>query len=91
MRLYVMFERITKMQRTNTVSLTLGTPGMVMAIYGLLSKNKTPSQEDVEQFCQGNICRCTGYANIYKRSISRFPQLLKFERIYKDLKGKLLK
>ena len=64
--LYVMFERITPMQRTNTVSLTLGTPGMVMAIYGLLSKNKTPSQEDVEQFCQGNICRCTGYANIYK-------------------------
>ena len=64
--LYVMFERITKMQRTNTVSLTLGTPGMVMSIYGLLSKNKTPSQEDVEQFCQGNICRCTGYASIYK-------------------------
>jgi xanthine dehydrogenase/oxidase len=43
-----------------------GTPGMVMSIYALLSKNSTPSKEDVEQFCQGNICRCTGYASIYK-------------------------
>lgn len=42
------------------------TPGMVMSIYGLLSKNASPSKEDVEQFCQGNICRCTGYASIYK-------------------------
>ena len=40
-----------------------------MALYGLLQKKEVNSEkvtnDDIEQFCQGNICRCTGYRPIY--------------------------
>lgn len=39
-------------------------PGMVMSAMDLLSRNEDPSDEDVRQAIDGNICRCTGYQNI---------------------------
>jgi carbon-monoxide dehydrogenase small subunit len=40
------------------------TPGMMMAAAGLLAKNTNPSDEQIVQAIEGNICRCTGYVNI---------------------------
>ena len=40
------------------------TPGMVMASVGLLSENPHPSEREVREGLEGNLCRCTGYHNI---------------------------
>lgn len=40
------------------------TPGMVMNMYGLLHDNPKPSEQDIEDNFDGNICRCTGYRSI---------------------------
>ncbi|XP_071107754.1 xanthine dehydrogenase-like [Haliotis cracherodii] len=40
------------------------TPGMVMNMYGILQKNATPTEEEIEDQFGGNICRCTGYRPI---------------------------
>jgi carbon-monoxide dehydrogenase small subunit len=40
------------------------TPGMMMAAAGLLSKNTRPTDEQIVQAIEGNLCRCTGYVNI---------------------------
>lgn len=39
-------------------------PGMIMSTLGLLKKNSNPSQEEVVQFMNGNICRCGTYPRI---------------------------
>jgi carbon-monoxide dehydrogenase small subunit len=46
------------------------TPGMVMAIVSLLAENPSPTEADVRQGLEGNICRCTGYHNIVKAALS---------------------
>ena len=40
------------------------TPGMVMSAVDLLKKNKNPSDQQIRDWLEGNICRCTGYQNI---------------------------
>ena len=42
------------------------TPGMVMAAVGLLNENPSPSEAEVREGLEGNLCRCTGYHNIVK-------------------------
>jgi aerobic carbon-monoxide dehydrogenase small subunit len=42
------------------------TPGMVMSAVDLASHNANPSEQDVREWLEGNICRCTGYHNIVK-------------------------
>jgi carbon-monoxide dehydrogenase small subunit len=40
------------------------TPGMVMTSVCLLRKNPRPTEADIVQALDGNLCRCTGYVNI---------------------------
>ena len=40
------------------------TPGMVMSAIDLLNKSKNPSDQEIRDWLEGNICRCTGYHNI---------------------------
>ncbi len=40
------------------------TPGMVMSAIDLLKQNKNPSDKEIRDWLEGNICRCTGYQNI---------------------------
>ena len=40
------------------------TPGMVMSAVDLLQKNKDPNEQEIRDWLEGNICRCTGYQNI---------------------------
>lgn len=42
------------------------TPGMVMIAADLLKNNPTPSEQEIREHLEGNICRCTGYHNIVK-------------------------
>ena len=42
------------------------TPGMVMAAVGLLQENPHPTEREVREGLEGNLCRCTGYHNIVR-------------------------
>jgi carbon-monoxide dehydrogenase small subunit len=42
------------------------TPGMVMAAKSYLDENPNPTEEQVREALEGNLCRCTGYHNIVK-------------------------
>jgi carbon-monoxide dehydrogenase small subunit len=42
------------------------TPGMVMAAVSLLKENPKPTEAEVREGLEGNLCRCTGYHNIVK-------------------------
>jgi carbon-monoxide dehydrogenase small subunit len=42
------------------------TPGMIMSAIDLVSRKADPSEHDVREWLEGNICRCTGYHNIVK-------------------------
>ena len=40
------------------------TPGMVMSALDLVKHNKNPSEQQIREWLEGNLCRCTGYHNI---------------------------
>ncbi len=42
------------------------TPGMVMSAAALLAENANPTEQEIREYLEGNICRCTGYHNIVK-------------------------
>jgi carbon-monoxide dehydrogenase small subunit len=42
------------------------TPGMIMAAADLLGENPNPTEEEVRDGLEGNLCRCTGYQNIVR-------------------------
>jgi carbon-monoxide dehydrogenase small subunit len=42
------------------------TPGMIMAACDLLRDNPNPSESEVREGIEGNLCRCTGYQNIVR-------------------------
>lgn len=42
------------------------TPGLVVAIEHLLSKNADPTEIEIKEAISGNICRCTGYGRIFE-------------------------
>ena len=42
------------------------TPGMIMAAVDLLKENPNPSEAEIREGLEGNLCRCTGYENIVR-------------------------
>ena len=40
------------------------TPGMVMSSIDLLKNNKNPTEKEIRDWLEGNLCRCTGYQGI---------------------------
>ena len=42
------------------------TPGMVMSALDLVANNPDPSEAEIRDWLEGNLCRCTGYHNIVK-------------------------
>ena len=42
------------------------TPGMILSVVDLLRRNPRPSELEVRDWLEGNLCRCTGYHNIVK-------------------------
>ena len=51
------------------------TPGMILAAYRLLQERPHPSEDEIRRALAGNLCRCTGYADIL-RSVQRAAALL---------------
>jgi aerobic-type carbon monoxide dehydrogenase small subunit (CoxS/CutS family) len=70
-------EQLTALQQafTDHHALQCGycTPGMLMSATSLLRSNPSPSDEEIRKALQGNICRCTGYWNIFEavKSVAR--------------------
>ena len=50
------------------------TPGMVMSAASLLAENPKPTEAEVREYLEGNICRCTGYHNIVKAILAASGQ-----------------
>lgn len=50
--------------RKDAVECGYCTPGMIMAAYGLLLKETSPTEDQIKRAIAGNLCRCTGYYNI---------------------------
>lgn len=42
------------------------TPGFMMTVKALLERNPEPSDEEIRQALSGNLCRCTGYTQMYQ-------------------------
>ena len=42
------------------------TPGFLMTVKALLARNPEPSDDDVRHALSGNLCRCTGYSQMYQ-------------------------
>ncbi|MFL5336845.1 MAG: (2Fe-2S)-binding protein [Geminicoccaceae bacterium] len=51
------------------------TPGMLMSAADLLQKHPNPSEHEVREWLEGNICRCTGYHNIVKAILAAAANL----------------
>ncbi len=42
------------------------TPGMIMSALDLVKQNPDPTEKEIRQWLEGNLCRCTGYQNIVR-------------------------
>jgi aerobic carbon-monoxide dehydrogenase small subunit len=51
------------------------TPGMIMATASFLKENPAPTEEEVRESLEGNLCRCTGYQNIVASILDAAGQL----------------
>ena len=51
------------------------TPGMIMAAASYLQENPNPTDEQVRESLEGNLCRCTGYHNIVKAILDAAGQM----------------
>jgi carbon-monoxide dehydrogenase small subunit len=51
------------------------TPGMVLAAFELLSRNRHPTEQDVRVALAGNLCRCTGYMRIFESVLDAVRRL----------------
>jgi aerobic-type carbon monoxide dehydrogenase small subunit (CoxS/CutS family) len=63
-------EELSKLQRAfsehHALQCGYCTPGMLMSATALLRENASPSEDEIKKALQGNICRCTGYWNIFE-------------------------
>ncbi|NIN01667.1 MAG: 2Fe-2S iron-sulfur cluster binding domain-containing protein [candidate division Zixibacteria bacterium] len=55
------------------------TPGMIMSTKALLDSNPNPSDEEIRDALQGNLCRCTGYVQVVE-AVKRVARQLKVKK-----------
>jgi aerobic carbon-monoxide dehydrogenase small subunit len=51
------------------------TPGMIMSAIDLVQRNPDPSEHEIREWLEGNLCRCTGYHNIVKAVAAAAAQM----------------
>jgi carbon-monoxide dehydrogenase small subunit len=61
--------------RTHGLQCGYCTPGMIMAAASYLKENPTPTEAQVREALEGNLCRCTGYHNIVKSILDAASQM----------------
>jgi len=59
------------------------TPGMMMTATELLEENPDPSEEEIREALEGNLCRCTGYQNIV-RAVENAAEKMRSEPAISD-------
>jgi carbon-monoxide dehydrogenase small subunit len=52
--------------QTHALQCGFCTPGMIMSAIDLLAENSAPTDDEIREGLEGNLCRCTGYQNIIK-------------------------
>jgi carbon-monoxide dehydrogenase small subunit len=57
------------------------TPGMLMALIALLNKNPHPTEEDIRNAIDGNLCRCGSYPNIIRATLKTSEKMIPDKRI----------
>ena len=57
------------------------TPGMIMALISLLDRNPCPTEEDIKNAIDGNLCRCGSYPNILRATLKTSQKMIPDERI----------
>ena len=57
------------------------TPGMIMAAVDLLRDNPSPTEDEVREGLEGNLCRCTGYQNIVDAVLQASGQIKSGEEV----------
>lgn len=50
-------------------------PGMIVCAKALLDENPGPTKEDVKQYLRGNLCRCTGYAQVVEAVVAAAEEI----------------
>jgi len=80
--LYIPKHKLSKIQQAfvdhSAIQCGFCTPGMIMSAKALLDSNPNPSEEEIRNALQGNLCRCTGYVQIVEA----------VKRVARQLKGK---
>jgi carbon-monoxide dehydrogenase small subunit len=56
----------TAFQEHHSLQCGFCTPGMIMAAVSFLKENPSPTEDEIRNGIEGNLCRCTGYHNIVK-------------------------
>jgi carbon-monoxide dehydrogenase small subunit len=67
------------LERNHGVQCGFCSPGMVMSIKDLLRRNPKPSEAEIREGIEGNLCRCTGYKQIIEAVLDHTGQLKKKE------------
>ncbi|UCE34216.1 MAG: (2Fe-2S)-binding protein [Deltaproteobacteria bacterium] len=57
------------------------TPGMILSVKALLDRNPHPTEDDVRNTIDGNLCRCGSYPNIIEATIAASEKLDQKERV----------
>jgi len=52
------------------------TPGFIMSTKALLDENPAPTEAEIREYLNGNLCRCTGYVNIV-RAVQRAAEAMR--------------
>lgn len=49
------------------------TPGFILSTVALLKENPNPSENEIQEYLSGNLCRCGSYKNVVKAAMNTFP------------------
>jgi carbon-monoxide dehydrogenase small subunit len=60
---------------TGAIQCGFCTPGMIMSAVDLVQTNPSPSEREVREWLEGNLCRCTGYHNIVKAILAAAAEM----------------